>query len=113
MVWRNARFVSVVDGRFDRKIQRFEGLCQVVKAPFAPLATSSTGGGAALITGKRIGSLRDPSADCDRSGITVNTHNEKPGTVPARLGGGLLALFLSRTADSIAKSNDLKGFAPS
>jgi len=30
-----------------------------VDALFAPLATSSTGGGAALITGKRIGSLGD------------------------------------------------------
>jgi hypothetical protein len=34
-----------------RKIERFEGLCPVVKAPFAPLATSSTGGGAALTSG--------------------------------------------------------------
>ena len=51
MGWRNARFVSVADLRFDRKIQCFERLCPVVKAPFAPLATSSTGGGAALTSG--------------------------------------------------------------
>jgi hypothetical protein len=51
MGWRNARFVSVADLRFDRKIDRFEGLCPVVEAPFAPLATSSTGGGAALTSG--------------------------------------------------------------
>ena len=42
---------SVADGRIDRKIQRFEGLCPVVDAPFGPLATSSTGGGAALTSG--------------------------------------------------------------
>jgi hypothetical protein len=51
MGWRNACFVSVADGRIDRKIQRFEGLCHVVETPFAPLATSSTGGGAALTSG--------------------------------------------------------------
>jgi len=43
----------------------------------------------------------------------VGFDDKKPGTVPARLGGGLLALFLSLTADSIAKSNGLKGSAPS
>jgi hypothetical protein len=42
---------SVAGGRFDRKIERFEGLYPVAKAPFAPLATSSTGGGAALTSG--------------------------------------------------------------
>jgi hypothetical protein len=42
---------SVADGRFDRKIERFDGLCPVVDAPFATLATSSTGGGAALTSG--------------------------------------------------------------
>ena len=42
---------SVVDGRIDPEIERFEGLCPVVEAPFAPLATSSTGGGAALTSG--------------------------------------------------------------
>jgi hypothetical protein len=42
---------SVADGRIDRKIQRFERLCHVVDAPFARLATSSTGGGAALTSG--------------------------------------------------------------
>jgi hypothetical protein len=42
---------SVADGRFDRKIERFEGLCPFVEAPFVPLATSSTGGGAALTSG--------------------------------------------------------------
>jgi hypothetical protein len=51
VVWRNAYNVSVADGRFDRKIQLVEGLCPVVKAPFATLATSSTGGGAALTSG--------------------------------------------------------------
>ena len=51
MWWRNARFLSVAGGRFDRKIERFERLLPVVKAPFAPLATSSTGGGAALTYG--------------------------------------------------------------
>ena len=50
-VRRNARFDSVADDRFDRKIERFEGLCPVVEAPFATLATSSTGGGAALTSG--------------------------------------------------------------
>ncbi len=49
--WRNARFVFVADGRFDRRIEDVEGLCPVVTAPFAPLATSSTGGGAALTSG--------------------------------------------------------------
>jgi hypothetical protein len=44
-------FFRVADGLFDRKIQRFERFCPVVKAPFAPLATSSTGGGAALTSG--------------------------------------------------------------
>jgi hypothetical protein len=48
---RSARFVSVAGGRFDRKIEWFEGLCPVVDAPFATLATSSTGGGAALASG--------------------------------------------------------------
>jgi hypothetical protein len=43
VVWRNAYNVSVTDGRFDRKIERFEGLCPVVKAPFAPLASKRTG----------------------------------------------------------------------
>jgi|694.fasta_scaffold11704_17 hypothetical protein len=42
---------SVADGRFDRKSEWFEGLCPVVDAPFATLATSSTGGGAALASG--------------------------------------------------------------
>jgi hypothetical protein len=51
MVRRNAYLVSVADGRIDRKIERFEGLCPFVKAPFAILATSSTGGGAALTSG--------------------------------------------------------------
>jgi hypothetical protein len=36
--------------------------------------------------------------------------DKKPGT-PAPWGGGVLALFLSLTADSIAKSNVLKGSA--
>ena len=50
--WRIAcLLVSVADGLFDRKIERFEGLCPVVEAPFAPLSTSSTGGGAALASG--------------------------------------------------------------
>jgi hypothetical protein len=51
MGWRNACLVSVADGLFDRKIERFEGLCPVVEAPFALLATSSTEGGAALTSG--------------------------------------------------------------
>jgi hypothetical protein len=51
MGWRIACFVSVADSLFDREIQRFEGLCPVVEAPFAPLSTSSTGGGAALASG--------------------------------------------------------------
>jgi hypothetical protein len=42
---------SVADGRFDRKIERFEGLCPVVKAPFAPLATPLAGGGAGITSG--------------------------------------------------------------
>jgi hypothetical protein len=33
MVRRNAYLVSVADGRIDRKIERFEGLCPFVKAP--------------------------------------------------------------------------------
>jgi hypothetical protein len=37
---------SVADGRFDREIKRFEELCPVVKAPFAPLATPLAGGNA-------------------------------------------------------------------
>jgi hypothetical protein len=41
-------------------------------------------------------------------------YDKKPGTVPERMRGGLLAsLFPSLTACSIAKSNVLKGFAPS
>jgi hypothetical protein len=39
--------------------------------------------------------------------------DKKSGTVPARLGGGMLALFLSLTAGSIAESKMLKGSAPS
>ena len=50
-VRRNARFDSVAYERFDRKSEWFEGLCPVVKAPFATLATSSTGGAAALTSG--------------------------------------------------------------
>ena len=42
---------SVADGRFDRKIERFERLFHVVEAPFAPLATPLAGGGAALTSG--------------------------------------------------------------
>jgi hypothetical protein len=49
--WRNARFVSRADGLLNRKIQRVEELCPVVKAPFASIATSSNGGGAALTCG--------------------------------------------------------------
>jgi hypothetical protein len=48
---RNAFLVSVADGLFDRKIERVEGLFPVLNAPFARLATSSTGGGAALTSG--------------------------------------------------------------
>jgi len=51
MGWRIACFVSVADSLFDREIQRFEGLCPVVKAPFAPLATPLAGGNAALTSG--------------------------------------------------------------
>ena len=51
MVRRNARLVSVAGGRFDPEIERFERFCHVVEAPFAPLSTSSTGGGAALTSG--------------------------------------------------------------
>jgi hypothetical protein len=39
--------------------------------------------------------------------------DKKPGTVPAPLGGGMLALFPTQTAGSIAKSTGLRGFAPS
>jgi hypothetical protein len=42
---------SVADGRFDPEIERFEGLCPIVDAPFARLATSSTGGSDALTSG--------------------------------------------------------------
>jgi hypothetical protein len=42
---------SVADGLFDREIEWFEGLCPVVETSFAILATSSTGGGAALTSG--------------------------------------------------------------
>jgi hypothetical protein len=62
---------SVADGPFTPKIERFEGLCPVVDAPFATLATSSTGGAAALTSGYWLGSLRDPRADCDQDGITL------------------------------------------
>jgi hypothetical protein len=51
MGWRIACFVSVADSLFDREIQRFERLCPVVKAPFAPLATPLAGGGDALASG--------------------------------------------------------------
>jgi len=39
--------------------------------------------------------------------------DKKPGTVPSRWGSGMLALFPSLAACSIAKLNVLKGFAPS
>jgi hypothetical protein len=62
---------SVADGRFDPEIERFEGLDHVAKAPFAPLATKSTGGGSALTSNRWLGSVGDPRADC---GYNRTTH---------------------------------------
>ena len=47
------------------------------------------------------------------SGTDPRAVCKNTGTDPARLAGGMLALFASTTVDSIAKSNDLRGSAPS
>jgi len=48
-----------------------------------------------------------------RGGVKQAPGDKKPGTLPAKWGGGMLALFSSGKVGSIAKSNVLKGSATS
>jgi uroporphyrin-III C-methyltransferase len=66
---------SVADGRFDRKIERFEGLCPVVKAPFAPLATPLAGGGAGITSGTVVNGITSGLAGMSSLGAPL-THRE-------------------------------------
>ena len=78
--WRNACFVSVADGRFDREIERVERFCPVVKAHFAALYVIHRGWRFDYLW------LMDWIPPESRCGLRPERDDGQPGTVPARWG---------------------------